>query len=275
VAGDREIGVYVPERRGGEENATKDPRAGAQHGGTAEDSAVRVQREVLEELGQCQAALERYVRTSFGLQARLTSAIQAGGWLFESKAQPEKLGSDDYWQRGQIGLVHTVLFADLEDREVAAEPAFAADGARFDIALEAAMALIGEVLTGSSHDTPDETRGKLEPHLSSMQSSASRLLDSSKREVDRVMKAMGKELAGIFSRMESEREALRMFAEQQAQRPATFDVSKSQTDGESTANYTRSAGRKGAGEFEESREQEEHMQSEFKNPSTKPAISRF
>jgi hypothetical protein len=268
------VGVYAPKRHDGEGNVTKDLHADQQRRSTPEDSAVRVQLEALEELRKSEAALECYVRTSFGVQARLANAIQARGWLSESRAQPEKLQNDDYWQRGQDWLDHIEQVAEfLEDRELQGDPGFAAGGARFDDARENATTLIGAVLTGPSQADPLTTARNLDPHLRNMQTSAIRMLDLCKREVDRVIDAMRGRLTEIFSRIESDREALRMLAQQQPQQPVDFDASKLQADDESTSERAYSAN-KAETEMRQSKVREKQMKSEDNQMPLKP-ISGF
>ncbi len=270
------MSIYATKRHDGEGNSTKDPLADQLRGNASEDSAVRVQLDALEELRKSEAALECYVRTSFGVQTRLANAIQARGWLSESRAQPEKLRNDDYWQRGQDWLDHIEQVADfLEDRELEGDSAFAAGGALFDDARQNAATLIGAVLTGVSQDDPARTARSLDPHLRDMQTSALRMVDLCKREVDRIIDAMRGRLTEIFSRIESDREALRMLAQQQqSQQTVGFEGAKLQADDQSTDEKAYTPNKTGP-DMRPSEGREDQMQSESKQMPFKPMISGF
>jgi hypothetical protein len=270
------MSVYATRRHDGEGNPTKEPLADQQRRNAPEDSAVRVQLDALEELRKSEVALECYVRISFGVHTRLANAIRARGWLSESRAQPEKLRSDDYWQRGQDLLDHIEQVADfLEDYELEGDSAFAEGGARFDDARMNAATLIGAVLTGVSQDDPGTTAQNLAPRLRDMQSSANSMFDSCKREVDRITDAMRGRLTEIFSRIESDREVLRMLAQQQqSQQAVSFETPKRPADDESTSERAYTANKPDT-DRRQSEVREDQMQSESKQIPYKQTVSGF
>lgn len=194
------------ERRGRETNRSQYPLKNPATSRLEGELKVFVQFHALDQLRASQAALERYVRTSFESQNRLENCGKVLSWLLESKGRPQKLRSSDYWRMIDESLGSVESFQDVlgglnwSDDEVIS---WADD---FDSALRAATNTVRGMRNPVQQGDPKNAMADLQRDVLRMRDVSIDIVKRCQREAGRVIDRMKTELDEIFLRIKVEQD---------------------------------------------------------------------